>query len=50
MVRVHAVLNQRIGKPIALVALFQYPNVRTLSSFIERAGVEAAATGQGSNR
>lgn len=50
MVQVHAALSQRIGRPIPLVALFQYPNVRTLSSFIERAGVEAAASGQGSNR
>ena len=50
MVRVHAVLNQRIEKPIPLVALFQYPNVRTLSSFIERTGAEVAASGQGLNR
>lgn len=50
MVRVHAALNQRLEKPIPLVALFQYPNVRALSSFIERAGVEVAASGQGLNR
>jgi acyl carrier protein len=42
MVRVHAVLNQRLNKPIPLVALFQYPNVRALSNYVERAGVEAA--------
>jgi amino acid adenylation domain-containing protein len=50
MVRVHAALNQRLEKPIPLVALFQYPNVRALSNFIERAGVEVAASGQGLNR
>ena len=47
MVRVHATLNQRMEKPIPLVALFQYPNVRALSNFIERAGMEAAASGRG---
>lgn len=46
MVHVHALLNQRVNKPIPLVALFQYPNVRVLSAFIERSGVEAAASGQ----
>jgi amino acid adenylation domain-containing protein len=50
MVRVHAMLNQRIEKPIPLVSLFQYPNVRTLSIFIERTGVEVAAGGQGWGR
>jgi acyl-CoA synthetase (AMP-forming)/AMP-acid ligase II/acyl carrier protein len=50
MVRVHAVLNQRMEKPIPLVSLFQYPNVRALSNFIERTGMEAAASGQGLNR
>jgi amino acid adenylation domain-containing protein len=50
MVRVHAALNQRLDKPIPLVALFQYPNVRTLSSYIERTGAEVAASGQGLNR
>ncbi len=50
MVRVHAVLNQRIEKPIPLVSLFQYPNVRTLSGFIERTGAEVATNGQGLNR
>ncbi len=41
MVRVRAVLNQRIEKPISLVSLFQYPNVRALSGFIEREAGEA---------
>ncbi|HEX3662576.1 MAG TPA: amino acid adenylation domain-containing protein [Acidobacteriaceae bacterium] len=49
MVRVHSALNQRLDKPIPLVALFQYPNVRALSSFIDRAGAEAASR-QGLNR
>ena len=43
MVRVRAVLNQRIEKPVSLVSLFQYPNVRALSDFIERASGEVAA-------
>jgi amino acid adenylation domain-containing protein len=43
MVRIHAALNQRMEKPIPLVSLFQYPNVRALSSFIDRAGMEIAA-------
>jgi amino acid adenylation domain-containing protein len=50
MVRVHAALNQRMERPIPLVSLFQYPNVRSLSGFIERAGVEAATNGQGLSR
>ncbi len=49
MVRVHAALNQRMEKPIPPAALFQYPNVRALSSFIERADMEAAASGRGLN-
>jgi amino acid adenylation domain-containing protein len=43
MVRIHAALNQRMEKPIPLVSLFQYPNVRALSSFMEQAGGEIAA-------
>jgi amino acid adenylation domain-containing protein len=42
MVRIRAALNRRIEKPVSLVSLFQYPNVRALSSFIERAGGEMA--------
>jgi amino acid adenylation domain-containing protein len=43
MVHIHAALNQRMEKPIPLISLFQYPNVRALSTFIERAGAETAA-------
>jgi amino acid adenylation domain-containing protein len=50
MVRIQAALNQRMEKPIPLVALFQYPNVRALSNFIERSGVEVAASGQDLSR
>jgi amino acid adenylation domain-containing protein len=42
MVRVRALLNQQIEKPISLVSLFQYPNVRALSNFIDREAGEVA--------
>jgi amino acid adenylation domain-containing protein len=43
MVQIRATLNQRLEKPVSLVSFFQYPNVRALSTFIERAGGEVAA-------
>jgi amino acid adenylation domain-containing protein len=36
MVKAHAELNQRIETPIPLISFFQYPNIRTLCSFIEK--------------
>ncbi len=54
MVRVRALLNQHLEKPLSLVSLFQYPNVRALSNFIDReAGevfVKAETNGRGMNQ
>lgn len=38
MVKAHAELNERIETPIPLISFFQYPNIRTLCSFIEKSG------------
>jgi acyl carrier protein len=38
MVKAHAELNQRIETPIPLISFFQYPNIRTLCTFIEKSG------------
>jgi amino acid adenylation domain-containing protein len=38
MVKAHAELNQHIDSPIPLISFFQYPNIRTLSAFIEQSG------------
>jgi acyl-CoA synthetase (AMP-forming)/AMP-acid ligase II/acyl carrier protein len=54
MVRVRALLNQQIDRPISLVSLFQYPNVRALSNFIDREvgelAVKAETDGPGMKR
>jgi amino acid adenylation domain-containing protein len=41
MVQVQAELNSRIDFQVSLVSLFEYPNVRALSDFIERSGGKA---------
>lgn len=50
MVRVRALLNQQIEKPISLVSLFQYPNVRVLSNFIDREAGEVTAKAETDGR